>query len=234
MYYYPKISIIIPFFNRIYLTLESIQSVLAQTYRNWELLLINDGSTEDLLPINQLIQGHPSIKLISIAHSGCAAAKNTGLYYATGDYIAFLDSDDLFKPTKLEQQLYYMLNYNCQFSHTSYDEISLGGQYIQTQHSGRLQGWVLPTIRTACPIATPTVMIKRTALLNKSFVPQYRIAEDICFWMDMNYEYPLGGIDTALSFVRVSSLSSKSDTAKQAEGQRNVFEHLRLHPQYNY
>lgn len=83
-----KVSVIIPFFNRISFTIESVESVLAQTHKNWELLLIDDGSTDDLTALQALIEEDKRIRLLASPHLGAASARNLGIREASGDYIA--------------------------------------------------------------------------------------------------------------------------------------------------
>ena len=98
-----KISIIIPVYNaELYLS-ESLNSVANQSYRNWELIAINDGSTDKSLDIlNQEHKKDSRIKIISISNSGVSHARNVGLSAANGDYILFLDADDLLMPKSLQ------------------------------------------------------------------------------------------------------------------------------------
>lgn len=92
----PEFSIIVPFYNTELYIEECIESVLAQTFTNWELILINDGSTDESVEIARKYEHqYEKIKYISIHHSGLPAARNAGLKVAEGDYIAILDSDDL-------------------------------------------------------------------------------------------------------------------------------------------
>ena len=105
-----KVSVIIPFFNRDVETQRAIRSVLNQTHKNWEIILVNDGSTEDISGVRELVKENQE-KIIFIdnkKNSGVSVARNEGIKVATGDYIAFLDSDDEFVKDKLEIQLQYL------------------------------------------------------------------------------------------------------------------------------
>ncbi|MCH8209356.1 MAG: glycosyltransferase family 2 protein, partial [Nitrospinae bacterium] len=102
----PKISVIIPAYNRAYCLGETIDSVLAQTYRDYELIVVDDGSTDNTHSLVQAVRG---IKYLRIAeNSGVSMARNLGIRNARGKYICFLDSDDLWVNTKLEQQALIM------------------------------------------------------------------------------------------------------------------------------
>ena len=104
----PLVSIIIPFYNAEKFLAEAIQSVLEQTYVNWELLLIDDGSTDSSSNIAREYARKKRIHYIehpSHQNRGACASRNAGASIATGEYIAFLDSDDVWLPDKLRQQL---------------------------------------------------------------------------------------------------------------------------------
>lgn len=101
-----KISMIMPIYNAEKRLEKSLDSILKQTYPNFELILINDGSTDQSLELCQnYIQTHDSIVLKSIENSGPGAARNIGLSYATGDYLSFVDADDFLEENFLEKMV---------------------------------------------------------------------------------------------------------------------------------
>ena len=102
----PKVSVIMPAYKTEEYIKESIQSVQNQTFQDWELLVINDGSPDQLENIVAELATHdPRIRLISQVNQGVAVARNTGIAEAQGEFISFLDSDDLWEPTFLEKML---------------------------------------------------------------------------------------------------------------------------------
>ena len=102
---YPEVSIIIPVYNRSHTIARAIDSVLSQTYQNYEVLLVDDGSKDDSRKVI-LSYSDPRIKLFEhVENRGAAAARNTGIRQAQGKYIAFLDSDDEWLPAKLDEQI---------------------------------------------------------------------------------------------------------------------------------
>lgn len=109
---------------------ETIQSVLKQTHKNWELLLIDDKSQDNTLEIiKPFLKDFPNIKLLrNTVNSGAAISRNKGIVAASGDYIAFLDADDLWKPNKLEAQLDFMATENCTVCFSSYELIDEHGK----------------------------------------------------------------------------------------------------------
>ena len=101
----PMVSVIIPAYNVERFLDEAVESALAQTYRNLEVLIIDDGSTDGTQVIGEKWTGDPRVRYIRQENAGPAAARNRGVEEARGEYIAFLDSDDLWLPEKTEKQL---------------------------------------------------------------------------------------------------------------------------------
>ncbi|MGH7451509.1 MAG: glycosyltransferase family 2 protein, partial [bacterium] len=104
----PLVSVIIPTFNRLKYLKEAVASVFAQTYAHWELIVVDDGSTDDTLHYVSTLDD-PRVRLVSETHSGNPARmRNVGVAHARGEYVAFLDSDDLWESDKLAVQLEYL------------------------------------------------------------------------------------------------------------------------------
>lgn len=117
------VSIIMPSYNTAKFIAESIDSVLAQTYTDWELLIVDDCSTDNT---DEVVAAYtdPRIKYVkNEKNSGAAVSRNKALAMASGKWIAFLDSDDLWTPDKLEKQITFMQQNNYHFSYTCYEEI---------------------------------------------------------------------------------------------------------------
>lgn len=118
------VSIIMPSYNTAKFISETITSVLAQTYTNWELIIADDCSTDDTDAVIRPYLADDRIRYIkNEKNSGAAVSRNRALREAKGKWIAFLDSDDLWLPEKLEKQIAFMEKNNCRFSYTNYIEI---------------------------------------------------------------------------------------------------------------
>lgn len=132
------VSIITPTYNCGRFISETIESVLAQTYGNWEMLIIDDCSSDNTREIVETYtQKDARIKYHCLeANSGAAIARNTGLKMAKGRWIAFLDSDDLWAPGKLDRQLDFMISNDYAFSYHEYHEISETGEDLNLKVSG--------------------------------------------------------------------------------------------------
>ena len=114
------VSIVMPNYNSEKYVRATIQSVIAQTYQNWELLFVDDCSTDHSLDIVRAF-GDPRIKIFeNEKNSGAAVSRNYALRMAQGKWIAFLDSDDLWEPEKLEKQLAFMVEKGYHFTYTYY------------------------------------------------------------------------------------------------------------------
>lgn len=117
------VSIIMPCYNGEKFIKETIESVLAQTYTSWELLIIDDGSKDSSVDIIKNYQQDKRIKLIQQANAGSAAARNNGIRNAKGQYIALLDSDDIWFPNFLQEQVSFIKNKNTVCVYSAYTRI---------------------------------------------------------------------------------------------------------------
>ena len=125
------VSVVMPCYNGADFISETIDSVLAQTYENWELLIIDDGSSDNSLEIvKSYAATDPRIRPISQANAGSAAARNNGIKQARGQYIALLDSDDLWLPEFLESQITFMKSKNAYCVCSSYERIDESSQKV--------------------------------------------------------------------------------------------------------
>ena len=124
-----KVSIITPLYNCSDFLEQTIKSVFAQTYENWEMIMVDDCSTDNSLEIaKEYASKDRRIKIIELTeNSGAAVARNTAIEAAIGRYIAFLDSDDIWLPEKLEKQVMFMQNNNIAFSYTVYEKMTEDG-----------------------------------------------------------------------------------------------------------
>ncbi|WPR72273.1 glycosyltransferase family 2 protein [Flavobacterium sp. NG2] len=126
------VSIIIPTFNSEKFITEAIESVQNQTFTNWEIILVDDASTDSTVEIiNKIINTDSRIHLHQLeANSGTGVARNKALSYAKGRYIAFLDADDLWLPEKLQKQLDFLVQKRIPFTFSSYDCIDEEGNSL--------------------------------------------------------------------------------------------------------
>lgn len=197
----PVISVIIPFYNRLEWLADAVKSVLNQSFENFEIILIDDGSTENITKYIDI--SNPKIRYFKQKNKGSAAARNRGIKMARGKYIAFLDSDDIFLPNKLKYQLVIMEhNPEAILSHTSYAYMDSDGHRMQEFKSGKFSGKVYPRIVFNCLVATPTVMLRKSALNNLTFEESLKIGEDVVLWCRIAKKSKIVGIEKVLTLVR--------------------------------
>ncbi|HJD61566.1 MAG TPA: glycosyltransferase [Rickettsia endosymbiont of Columbicola hoogstraali] len=228
-----KVTVIITLYNRINWTIEAIESVLIQTHKNFEVLVIDDGSTDDVSKLIETCKKDERIKYFRRENKGVSSARNFGIEKAIGEYIAFLDSDDLFMPDKIETQLRYMAENYESFSHTSYQKVDEQLKYLSSEDSGTFSGQCFPQIINYCPIAVPTVMAKTSVFRQNLFPENIRNGEDFCVWISIASKNRIGGINKELSQVRITSTNTLSNPRKHAESLINTASYIISHPYLN-
>ncbi|WP_193065269.1 glycosyltransferase family 2 protein [Oceanobacillus oncorhynchi] len=199
----PLVSVIIPFYSGRAWLEEAILSVQHQTYKNLEVLIVNDGSKEDIDGV--LDKFRLNIHLIKKENEGPASARNLGIEKATGKYIAFLDSDDLWLPEKLRQQITFMENSDVVWSQHSYRifwENSAKTKNIYTNaHTGNVlkDCYISFKVQTSCVVVLKDILIEN----NIRFPVNKRYGQDLDFYKQIAKDYPLGYIDNINSKFRV-------------------------------
>ncbi len=166
----PLVSIIMPAYNAAATIRESIESVVNQTCKQWELIVVNDGSADNTREIvTEIAAGNSQIKVINLGcNGGMANARNVGAKSAKGELLAFLDSDDVWMPTKLEKQVNYHAHHPlCAISHTGYYLLSQGRVSKQPWRrrlatpSWHKRKVLLPRLYWENVLATLTVVMKK-------------------------------------------------------------------------
>jgi glycosyltransferase involved in cell wall biosynthesis len=222
-----KVSVIIPFYNNPSETIRALKSVVNQTHKNTEILLVDDGSKTNTDEIKEYIKNKDTVRLIRLAkNSGVSAARNRGIAEASGEYIALLDSDDEFTPDKIKTQLAYMIASKAPMSHTSYNR-NMDGE-ITMMHSGTDKGHCERKLMYSCPIATPTVMLDAQWLKTSGlkFNESIGIGEDTTFWLQAAKNNYIIGIDKPLTIVHAHNGSHAYDVSKQIVGFKNIIRFL--------
>jgi teichuronic acid biosynthesis glycosyltransferase TuaG len=219
----PIISVILPFYNRIDVVLRAIDSVEGQTYKNWELIVINDGSTDTNVRLveEKLSNITNAVYINSSKNSGPSFARNRGMQQASGAYIAFLDSDDEWLESKLEVQIAHMLKKSWLFSHTSYWRKDSVTATKAIMHTGKNQ-YRYPWVGFSCRIATPTVIVHQDSIVDIFFDERLRVAEDQIFWSQLAKKTTLHGIDIPLTIVNTNELTTAKNFKLQSAAQKNV------------
>jgi glycosyltransferase involved in cell wall biosynthesis len=185
-----KFSIILPTYNRANLISKAIESVINQTYQNWELIIVDDGSIDNTKEVvERFVKANRSIIYLYQKNKERSAARNNGIKNAIGDFICFLDSDDLFHKTHLEE--FYKLKVKNNFkkglyvSGFSYTEHTTQKENYDLSHSNNLEFVLLNTI------STPRGCVDNSILKANLFNENIRIGEDMDLWMRILTKYPL-------------------------------------------
>ena len=205
------ISVITPTYNCAEFISRTIESVQAQTYQNWEMIIVDDRSKDNTKEIvEKYMKDDNRIKyhLLEV-NSGAAVARTTAMQMANGSYMAFLDSDDIWLPDKLERQIKWMTDNGYAFSCTAYEQIDENDKSL---------GKVIKTVKKTdynrllldCPVGNSTV-IYDVEQMGKFEVPNIRKRNDDALWLQMlkKEKYIWGMPDVLMKYrIRRNSISS--------------------------
>ena len=207
------VSIITPMYNSEAYISETINSVLNQTYTNWELILIDDFSSDKTLEMMQpFTSKNPNIKLFkNESNQGAAISRNKGIEIAQGDYITFLDADDLWLPEKLEKQLAFMQKENCDVCFTSYNLINEKGKLLNKTVKA-LKELSYNKLLKSNYIGNLTGTYNAKTL-GKIYAPNLRKRQDWLLWLAAikKSKKPAKGIQEPLAYYRVRKDSMSSN-----------------------
>lgn len=220
-----KVSVVVPFYQRVGETINAVKSILNQSHKNTEIIVIDDSSTEDVSRLITLCKKRQIKYYRNSKNSGAGYSRNFGIKKSTGEFIAFLDSDDIFLPEKIEKQLQLMIS-NCYvFSHTSY-QVDYGDNIDKiVMNSGR-NDLTFPEIISDCPIAASTVMVSKELLEADFFPEDIGLGEDVCAWIKLSTKTLLKGLDLTLSTVMKNGSNASDDEYKQLIGTKNIFDYV--------
>lgn len=206
------ISIIMPSYNAEQFLENTLNSVVNQTFTDWELIIIDDCSSDNSVEFLQnYISQKKQITLLQLkTNSGPAVARNRGIEYARGKYIAFLDADDYWHKQKLEKQLYFMKNKDIALSFTAYDRVEEdSGIYIDTQSVPNRIDY--KTLLKQNIMGCLTVMYD-THKLGKIYMPNIARRQDYALWLKILKQVPYAyGLNESLAYYRVRTFSVSSN-----------------------
>tara|TARA_B100001996_G_scaffold360696_1_gene326881 strand:- start:653 stop:1423 length:771 start_codon:yes stop_codon:yes gene_type:complete len=217
----PLVSVIIPYFRKKHFLKKTIKSIISQTYKNFEIILIyDDQNLDDLSYVKNLIKKVKSKKIIlNKKNIGPGLSRNKGILKSSGNYIAFCDADDIWKKNKLFKQISHMQKNNLDFSHTSYSVID---KYSKNVGSFNIKEKLsYKNLIKSCDIGLSTVIANKRIFLKNKFT-SLKTKEDYLLWLKLlKKKKYIHGINEQLSSWRSledslsSSLSQKlSDSFK--------------------
>lgn len=199
---WPRVSVIIPTYNRAGMVPLAIESALAQEYPDLEVLVVDDGSTDATADV---VRRFP-VRYVRQANRGIASARNRGLHLATGDLVAFLDSDDLYLAGRLRDQVPYFLRWPETVLVYSWFSIRDQGGRVCPGRRCRLSGSIgreLLGKSMEGPLATATVMVRRDAVLViGGFDEDFQLAEDTDLWCRLARTGSVGLVPKVVAEIR--------------------------------
>jgi len=198
----PAVSVVIPTHNRLSMLREAVQSVQAQTLEGWELIVVDDGSDDGTWT---WLQGQPCIRALQhAARLGPSAARNRGAEQARSAYVAFLDDDDLFRPTKLALQRAQLdSDPSLALCHSNEIWIRGGREQRQLAKHEKRGGWIFEHCLPMCRISPSAAMLRRDLLLEAGgFDETLEVAEDYELWLRLTCRHPVGFIEVPLVVKR--------------------------------
>lgn len=224
----PLVSIIMPAHNAEKYIRQSIQSVINQSYQNWELIITDDASTDRTIEVIESFN-EDRIQILKLTkNAGAAVARNTSIERAKGDFMAFLDSDDLWHKDKLAKQIAFMQDNKISFSSTEYANIDENGQLINITKNHDQLGY--DGILKYCP--GNSTVIYNTKQLGKFYIPNIRKRNDFVMWLQViKSAQSLYGLREPLTYYRVREDSLSIDKKSLIKYQWQVYrdiEHLSL------
>jgi len=198
-----------PTFNRRQFLQPAIESVLNQSFANWELIIADDGSDTDTRSYLQRLSAPPRVKVVWLPHSGRpSVVRNAALREARGDYIAFLDSDDLWLPRKLEMQVASLVRHpQRKWSYTAFAVVDSAGQPKEPLPDAKRStpsGWIMEKmLKDEIVIALPSVVVARRSLEQVGpFDEALVMCEDDDLWVRLAAHSEIDGIDEPLTLIR--------------------------------
>ena len=222
------VSVIIPYYKKKKYILNSIKSVLNQTYKNLEIIIIyDDENHNDLDFIQEIKKKDKRIFIIQNPKTmGAGESRNIGIDNSKGNYIAFLDADDTWQNDKLSTQIKFMKSNNYEITHTSYSIVDESQRTIGKRVARNF--FKLNELLKSCDIGTSTVIIKRNLIDDDVKFASLKTKEDYVLWLKLlEKNTKIYGIDEILTFWTKSRSSLSSSTfQKLVDGYRVYNKHM--------
>lgn len=222
------VSIIMPAYNSEKYIGKAIESVLAQTYNNWELIVIDDASTDNTLNILKSYRKDPRVKLFQNKENmGVSATRNKGINMASGEWIAFLDSDDLWLPSKLEKQIKYAKLNNADFLFT-------GASFIDENGISYKGVFEIPSKVSFNDLKKHNVISCSSVLIKKRFFESIKMEndemhEDYAVWLRILRTGVIAyGVNEPLLVYRISKKSKSGKKIRSVKMTYRVFKYIGL------
>jgi glycosyltransferase involved in cell wall biosynthesis len=232
MYNEPQVSVVLPIYNGERYLVETLESILAQKYADYEIVAVNDGSRDQSAEVVKRYLSSGRIRYFEQPNRGVANARNAAIQCSTGRYIAFLDQDDLWLPGKLEKQVAYMQAHpEVALVHGPVECIDAEGTLISC--AGRVYvddaaGYCAEQLLVTNRIAVVAVMVRRSCLdavglLDQALAP----ADDWDLWLRLAVRFPFGFINEVLAKYRLHETNESKNTLTMTLAEVRVLESFR-------
>lgn len=195
----PQISVIIPTFNRAWTLGRAIDSVLAQTYAPKQIIVVDDGSTDQTRPL--LAAYEDRIQILSQPNKGVSAARNLGIEHSTGDFIALLDSDDRWEPEKLAcQSVFFEAHPGAMICQTEEIWLRNGIRVNPMKKHKKPSGMIFEPSLHLCLVSPSAVMMRKKLFdIKGMFNENFFVCEDYDFWLRVSTDTPIYLVDRPLT-----------------------------------
>ena len=204
----PLVSVVMPYFKKINFFEQAYYSVQNQTYKNFEIIIIyDDPYKKDLENLKKIVKKKNTKIIINKKNLGAGASRNKGIKIAKGQYIAFIDSDDIWMKEKTKLQIKFMIENNYNFSHTTYSVIDKNKKFLGIRKAKNKLSF--NNLLNSCDIGLSTVIINKKILKKLKF-PTIRTKEDFVLWLNISKKHEIIGLNKNLASWRKldNSLSS--------------------------
>jgi glycosyltransferase involved in cell wall biosynthesis len=221
-----KVSVITPTYNSSQFVKKTIESIIVQTYDNWELLITDDCSTDNTWEVlNEYAQKDSRIKIFRLEiNSGAGTARNNSIKHASGKYIAFCDSDDLWLPEKLEYQVKFMEDNKYDFTFSSYHKIRENGTFIDAIKAKPIITYRKLLRNNYIPCLT---VMYNSESLNKVFMPEVRKRQDWALWLKLLKHTKFAhGIHKPLALYRIRNRSLSKNKINLLKHNWNIYKNV--------
>lgn len=245
----PKASVVVPAWNARATLSETLASLTAQSFRDAEIIVVDDGSTDDTAAIAERFGTDPRVRLIRQGNRGLAGARNSGIAAARGEYIGLCDADDLWEPDKLAQHVHHLDTApQVGISYSGSRLIDASGRRTRHAQRPRLRRITLPHVFKRNPVGNGSAAVLRRAALEAVayrpadetardwyFDENFRQSEDIEFWLRLalTTDWDFEGIPGLLTAYRIGAGGLSTDTGRQYAAWCRMVDKLRpLNPPF--
>jgi glycosyltransferase involved in cell wall biosynthesis len=207
----PKVSVIIPTYNYGKYIEKAIDSVLAQTYQDFEIIVVNDGSTDNTREIIETKYKN-KVRYFYQENKGAPAARNKGIKESKGEYLAFLDADDYFEPSSVEKKVSLLeSNKDSGWVYSDWDYLDIQGNVLKFAFANapfaskrKLRGYIFKDMLCGTLISTPAVLVCKTWVEEVGgFDERLNAFQDYDLWLRISYRYEVEYVDEVLAHMRL-------------------------------